>query len=93
MSGSSPGSKKSSGTIFNDQREPEGSPTRKWAIILPNNKIVARRIYKAPSILEGAFLLFVVWIDLFVTRFDKFIGNEFERTKFGPKGVGHAYMA
>ena len=32
---SSFGSKKSSGTIFHDQREPEGQPTGKWAVILP----------------------------------------------------------
>jgi len=29
------GSKKLPGAIFHDQREPEGSPTGKWAIILP----------------------------------------------------------
>jgi hypothetical protein len=25
---------------------------------------------------------------LFVIRFEKIVGNEFERTKYGPKGVG-----
>jgi hypothetical protein len=41
--------------------------------------------------LSGLFYCSLFCIDLFVTRFDKFIGNEFERTKYGPKGVGHAY--
>ena len=47
----------------------------------------ARHITKAPFL--GAFLCTLFWVDWFVIWFDKFIWNEFEHTKCGPKGVGH----